>query len=220
MARIRDVLPPPLRSRIAVLPNAVMPAAVYAEPARPAPDGRLRLVAVGRLAHQKGFDRLIAAFAAVAREFPGWDLVIYGEGALRPKLEQQAAQLGLPERVRLPGLCRDIPAALAESHLFALPSRYEGFPNALGEAAACGLPAIAYADVSGVAELIEPGVSGLTVSAAPDAEASLAAALRTLMGDPARRAELGKAAKTIAARYAPERVLGRWERLLHDAVNA
>lgn len=205
-----------LRERTVVIPNPVERPAHLAQPERPDADGMFHIVSAGRLTHQKAHERLIAAFAQVAAEFPAWRLRIFGEGPLRPALERQVAELGLIDRVQLPGIRQDIAQELAASHVFVLPSRYEGFPNALAEALACGLPAIAYAGVSGTRELIEPGHSGLLIDDARP-EAALAEALRGLMADPQRRAEIGRHAAAVADRYAPERVFAQWGRLLEQA---
>ncbi|MDH5493992.1 MAG: glycosyltransferase, partial [Myxococcales bacterium] len=178
---------------------------------------RFLLLGLGRLMHQKGFDLLVEAFGELAAEHPRWDLRILGEGEERPRLEARLRRLGLEDRSSLPGLVRDVHAELERAHLFAFPSRYEGFPNALGEALATGLPALAFRGVSGVEELVLEGHSGLLADRSGDPireRAALVAALRALMGDSERREAMGAAARASIRRYRPEQIYAEWEDLL------
>ncbi len=198
--------------RVHVIPNfAPRPARVAAPGAE---QGAKRLLAMGRLAAEKGFDVLIEAFAQVAGAHPDWSLSILGEGPARPGLETLVARLGLGERVSLPGFAADPFAELAAAHAFALPSRYEGFPNALLEAMACGLPAVAFDCPSGPAEVIVHGQNGLLVP--PGDGRRLAAALDRVMGSGAERARMGRSAREVTVSLAPERVLARWSALLRE----
>jgi GalNAc-alpha-(1->4)-GalNAc-alpha-(1->3)-diNAcBac-PP-undecaprenol alpha-1,4-N-acetyl-D-galactosaminyltransferase len=199
--------------RVHVIPNPVEAPPVRADPA--GGHGPWHLVALGRLAPEKGFDLLVEAFARAARGNPGWSLTVVGEGPERPRLEALARALRIDDRCRLPGRTGDPAARLAAAHAFALPSRREGFPNALLEAMACGLPAAAFACPSGPAEIITDGRDGLLVP--PGSVAGLAAALDRLMGSPDLRARLGERAREVAVRFAPGRVLAGWSALLGDA---
>ncbi len=102
------------------------------------------VVAAGRLAPEKGYDRLIEAFAGAAGDHPDWVLRIVGHGPLHGRLVAQAERLGLGGRVELPGLAQDIEAELRGASVFALSSIHEGLPMALAEAMACGLPSVAF----------------------------------------------------------------------------
>jgi GalNAc-alpha-(1->4)-GalNAc-alpha-(1->3)-diNAcBac-PP-undecaprenol alpha-1,4-N-acetyl-D-galactosaminyltransferase len=124
---------------------------------------RRRVIGVGRLEHEKGFDRLVDAFAEVAHRHPQWDLELHGEGSQSEWLRGRVAALGLTDRVRFPGWTRPIWPALASADLFVLPSRYEGFPSALLEAMAAGVPSIAVDCPSGPRAIIRDGVDGLLV---------------------------------------------------------
>jgi glycosyltransferase involved in cell wall biosynthesis len=99
------------------------------------------IVAVGRLAPQKGFDTLITAFAALPDSRAR--LIIFGEGALRPNLLEQARALGVAERFDLPGYANAPLAEVAAADCFVLSSRFEGSPNALVEALSTGTPVVA-----------------------------------------------------------------------------
>jgi glycosyltransferase involved in cell wall biosynthesis len=117
----------------------------------------------------------------------------------------------------LPGVVIDVFGELAASHLVAFPSQYEGFPNALAEGLAAGLPAVGQRGVSGVEDLIVDGKTGVLVDPKGGASA-WAMALSALTGDARRRAELGDAARKHVAQWAPSHVLGLWEAALVEVV--
>ena len=167
------------------------------------------LLAVGKLVPQKGFDLLIKAFAQVADTHPEWILTILGEGDLRAELEDLCVELQLQERVYLPGVVRNIDAHLRKADVFALSSRFEGFPVALCEAMACGVPVIATDCLSGPREIVHNGVDGLlVVSENVDA---LAVGLDLLMSDPVKRQSFSHYAPRIIDRFGVEPVMAMWD---------
>ncbi len=180
-------------------------------------DARARqVVAVGRLARQKGFDLLIEAFGRSGLKNEGWRLVILGDGPERAKLEAMIAHLGLDEAVRLPGMVADPAPHLNRARIFVLPSRFEGFPNALLEAMGMGCAVIAADCPSGPREIIHHGVDGLLVP--PGNIEALAQAMRDLAVDPQRAARLGQAALEVRERYARERILAQWDELIDEVL--
>ena len=202
-----------LGARIEVIPNPVTSNVV---PELQAPSQRrLQVVSVGRLSREKGHDLLIEAFARVAPALVDWDLVIYGEGAERPRLEQLIESRGLGGRVRLPGRTESPGEVLAAAQMFVLPSRYEGFPNALLEAMAHGLAVVSFDCSGGPAAMIRHGHDGLLVP--PLDVLALAGAMRTLMSDPQARASLGSRALEVRERFSEERILEQWERVIERA---
>lgn len=202
-------LPKRHRSRAIVIPNPVKLGPQAAQPGR-----SRQIVAVGRLTEQKGFDLLISAFATIADTAPGWTLVIWGEGPARAVLEQQIVSAGLADRIFLPGLSAKPGSWTEAAEIFVLSSRYEGFPNALLEAMAAGLPTIAFDCEFGPAELIEDGRTGVLVrNGAVDA---LGCVLFALIGDRDRRRMLGQAARVAAARLADDQITRRWLKLIHS----
>jgi glycosyltransferase involved in cell wall biosynthesis len=167
------------------------------------------VVAAGRLAPEKGYDRLVSAFAQVAADHPGWELRVFGTGPMRGRLEKQVAALGLTGRVLLPGLAGDMEAELLASSVFALSSIHEGLPMALAEGMAAGLACVAFDCAPGVREIVTDGVDGIVVP--PRNVDALAAGLSRLMGDEDLRRAYGQAARESVQRFAPDAILARWE---------
>lgn len=172
-------------------------------------------VSIGRLTHQKGFDLLLRAFAKCANKHAVWSLVILGEGDERASLEALVAELGLKDRVTLPGRMRNSTRILQGADLFVMSSRYEGFPNALLEAMAAGLPVISTDCPSGPREIIRDGVDGVLV--APHDINALASAMDRLMEDREERERFGARAVDVIDRFGVERVMGMWDDLLTRA---
>lgn len=135
------------REKTRTLPNPVAVDAIRQRAAQPVHDpfnaGRPHLVSVGRLHHQKGYDLLLPAFARLLDTHPSATLRILGEGPDREELEKQAATLGVADRVDLHGFVAEPLPYVAAADLYVCSSRYEGFSNALAEAAALGVPMVA-----------------------------------------------------------------------------
>ena len=201
-----------LRARGKVIPNPVeLPASV---PARAA---SRKLVAVGRLVHQKGFDLLLQAFARIAPAHPEWRLVIWGEGPERDTLKELREKLGLRRRVDLPGLTGRPGQWTDDAGLFVLSSRFESFGNVITEAMASALPVVAFDCPWGPREILRDQVEGVLV---PQGDvAALAATLDRLLGDPARRAALGAAARQGARRFDRARVMTAWQEAIVAATS-
>jgi glycosyltransferase involved in cell wall biosynthesis len=215
--RYRSGYPSYLQDKIVETPNPVAVASRQASPGAPSADGRYTLLSVGRLSYQKNYDVLLKAFALLADRFPDWDLRIVGEGEDRPKLETMIASMpALQGRVVLPGATQDVTVQYAAAQLFCLPSRWEGFPNALAEALAHGLPSVGFENCSGVPDLIAEGQSGVMALAMNDAN-SLAEALAQLMSDPQARMAKGQYAIESMQRYSPDHCFDRWENVLLEA---
>lgn len=198
-------------ARTETIPNpCVLDAGTPLVPADP-PGERPYILAVGRLTAQKGFDVLIRAYAASqARET--LDLVIAGFGGERPKLEQLAEDLGVADRVHLPGYVNQPYPLMLGCRMFVLSSLFEGFPNVLLEAMSLGRPAVSTRLPSGAHAMIEDGESGLLVP--PGDAAALAAAIDRLAADPAAAEVMGVAARRAVTRFELPSVIGRWRDVL------
>lgn len=194
--------------RIAVIDNPVLSradadgiAALRQATARPHA-GR-RFLAIGRLAPQKNFALLLKAFARMAG--PDDRLAIIGDGAERARLERLAKQLGIEDRLLMPGHSTAPEVWLAGCDVFALSSDYEGLPAVVLEALAAGLPVVATDSSASMATLLENGRLGRLV-APGDVQALAEAMDRPLVPDPARSA-------TMAARFTVERAAPAYLRL-------
>ncbi|HAO41954.1 MAG TPA: glycosyltransferase family 4 protein [Afipia sp.] len=211
-----------LVEKIVTIPNPVPFASVTARPDQASPEGRFRIIGIGRLDHQKGFDILIESFAILSARFPDWDVVIFGQGPDRTALLDRIAFHGLEGRIRLMGISPDIESEAARSHLMAFPSRYEGFPNALAEAMAVGLPAVAFENVSGVEELVISGRTGILVCHDQERnegeKLTFSDALQQLMTSAELRTQIGTAAKTSVRQFGPEIVFSEWDKLISAAL--
>jgi glycosyltransferase involved in cell wall biosynthesis len=173
---------------------------------------------VGRLGFQKNYQVLLEAFARLAPNYPNWDLAIVGEGEHRAALEALMRMHGLEGRVTLPGTISSIGEWYASSHLFCLPSRWEGFPNALAEALAHGLPAVGFAECAGVRDLIVHGRAGLLAEGNGD-PGTLAIALETAMRSGELRRSMGGEAVLTVQQFHPAKIFSQWEQLLLEVAH-
>ena len=196
----------------------VIPNFLRALPHAPAYQNREALiVGIGRLCRQKGFDVLISGFAASRAREQGWQLVILGEGPERTDLEALVASHGLAGQAALPGVVPEPAEWLARARIFALPSRYEGFPNALLEAMAMGCAVIAADCPSGPQEIVRGKQEGLLVPV--EDAAALRMALDQLLKEPARAAALGDAARGVRERFNAVAIMAQWDCLIHSVLD-
>lgn len=180
------------------------------------PAGAVVALYVGRLAPEKGLVELVRGFARAAPCVPAAQLVLVGDGPTRPELEKLAGDLAVADRVRFVGRvsASEVPLWLRAADVFCLTSPSEGFPCALAEAMAAGLPSVV-SRIPGNVQLIDEGIHGLT--AALDEKTAVADALVRLMRDPAMRQNMGHAARCrVLDRYSTEKVLERYEQLFSD----
>ncbi len=173
--------------------------------------GEKLLLAVGRLAPQKGYSRLLEAFACLAADFPEWDLVIVGEGSERSRLEQQVIELTLHGRVSFPGRVGNIGDWYEAADLYVMTSLFEGFPNTLAEALAHGVPSVSVDCDTGPRDILRHEVDGLLVPQGD--EDSLKKALGSLMRDDALRHKFTERAVEIRQRFSMEKIGKMWEEL-------
>lgn len=210
--------PTKLHGRMVTIPNPVAPAERVASPGKVNPHGRYTLLAVGRLDEmQKRLACLVGAFSRVADKYPAWDVEIVGDGPDKATLMDRIAKHERGDRIGISPSHPDICGKYAASHLFAIPSRWEGFPNALAEAMAHGLPAVGFAGADGVAHLIDDGETGWLAKGVDD-PAALAEALESAMGSHAERARRGARAIEAMTAYTSEAQFAKWQDLIEELV--
>ena len=183
---------------VRIIPNAVRKVVLFPDIER-----KPQIVAVGRLNdHLKGFDRLIEAFALLDKT--NWTLVFAGgdgisEGA---GLAAKVIEYGLKDRVRFLGKVKNIDEVFAESSIFVIPSRSEGFPNALCEAMASGLACVSFDFIAGPRDIIDDNINGLIVE---DGNINLLAEkMCCLIENERLRTDLGMNAMSISDKLNPE----------------
>jgi GalNAc-alpha-(1->4)-GalNAc-alpha-(1->3)-diNAcBac-PP-undecaprenol alpha-1,4-N-acetyl-D-galactosaminyltransferase len=200
--------------RLWVIPNPI-PEKMLATQHRASATTTKRLLGIGRLDGQKQFDVLIKVFANLAKRHGNWSLRIIGEGSLRTALQKQITDLGLDARVELAGLSTTIGEELANADIFALTSKYEGFPNALLEAMTVGLPCVSFDCPSGPLEMSRDGQVALLVPL--NDEQALELALERLMLDADLRQTLGNQARTsVIERFSLDKILEQWDLLFQE----
>lgn len=203
------------------LPNLeVIPNAAMHLTDRFADGSARRVIAVGRLDYQKGFDRLIRAWDLVQRSshFADWRLDIFGQGEWHDMLQGMIDEWGLAATTHLCRPTTQIGDEYARSSLLAMSSHYEGFPMVMIEAMASALPVVSFDYKCGPKDIIRPGENGLLVRDGD--EEGLAQALMTLMEDDVLRKRMSQRAREVVKEYSEEAVMARWMRLFTSIVQS
>ena len=172
-----------------------------------------RVIAVGRLDYQKGFDRLVQAWQLVRHtgKFTDWKLDIFGQGEWREMLQQMIDKAELQDSVRLNRPTKQIGEEYVKSDMLAMSSNYEGFPMVMIEAMTCGLPVVSFDYKCGPKDIIQPGINGLLV---PNGDIqALADAMMKVMEDEAYRKMLSLNARKVVDTYSEQAVMSQWVRL-------
>jgi GalNAc-alpha-(1->4)-GalNAc-alpha-(1->3)-diNAcBac-PP-undecaprenol alpha-1,4-N-acetyl-D-galactosaminyltransferase len=200
------------QKNISIIPNPVSQSDKTLEPSTTVK----KIISIGRLAPQKDHSTLLQALPSLISHHPDLTLTIYGEGAERKNLEALIKSLKLEGKVFLPGAVQNIQEKLLESDLFIFPSRFEGFPNALCEALAIGLPTLA-SNCSGNVDVIEDSVNGRLFPVG-DVQALTTIALE-LMDDLPQRQHLSKNAKTLPQTFSLDRIYQLWDGVMEIGSN-
>ena len=194
--------------KMTTLKTCVIPNPITIEYGERSPLDMKRVIAVGRLNEQKGYDFLIGAWSIVAKKHPDWTLDIYGEGQLRDFIQNMIIQYGLKASINLKGVVKDINREYAKSSILVLSSRYEGFGLVLVEAMSCGVPCVAFDCPFGPRDIINSGIDGLLVKYL-DVKA-LADGLCTLIENVKLRQAMGNKAFEHIQRYDVDHVMQMW----------
>lgn len=194
---------PDLSARIETIENGSRMLPLHQR--HPRPDRPVRIVSVGSLNSRKGFDVALRAIARLGDKVERYTIV--GEGPERQRLETLVQELGLQEKVRIPGYCDDIAWYLYEADLGLIPSRWEGFGLVAVEALSTGLPLVT-SDVQGLMDVVANCEA--TVSAAPANVTELESQLRYAVDHLVGRDDVAKAARARAEQYTIEAMVGRY----------
>ena len=172
------------------------------------PDSR-RVIAVGRLDYQKGFDRLVDAWALLPRDLrDSWHLDIFGQGEWEVMLRERIRKRGVEDSACVNPPTKEIMREYAASAFLVMSSHYEGFPMVLIEAMASGLPGVCFTFPCGPRDIIENEENGLLV---PEGDIpALAEAMERLMRDPALRKRMSAKAREITDTYSEQNVMQQW----------
>lgn len=195
-------------SNLTVIPN---PVSFY--PQESATLENHRIICVGSLSYNKGYDLLIDAWSKIASQHPSWSVHIYGKGdaSIYQDIINQA---GIQKQITFHAPVQDIASIYQQASLLVLPSRSEGFGMVLIEAMACGVPCVAFDCPCGPRDIIQNGENGILVKAQDTAE--LAQHIEKLINDEQLRKNMGTFAKQTAQQYLMERIAILWKNLFES----
>lgn len=192
-------------SNVVVIPN---PVTLYPEKILPHDGSCHRILCVGRLHEQKGFDMLINAFALIAYKCKEWTIEIYGDGPDKTMLKELIHQYNLDGRIIINSPITTIYDEYQRSEFFVLCSRYEGLPLVLNEAMSCGIPCVAFRCKYGPEDVIEDHKTGLLVDNGNIQD--LADKILWMINHPKERLQMGRYARQAAARFDKNKVMQLW----------
>jgi glycosyltransferase involved in cell wall biosynthesis len=201
-----------LRAKTKVIPNFVVPV-----PTQRIDNAKRSktILCVGRLADVKRHEVSLVVFSQLQEEFPDWKLEIYGTGPSKDALQKMITDLSLEKRAFLKGHTSAIGNLYLSSAILCHPAEFEGFPLAVTEALASGLPVVGFDDCSGLNRLVQHNSNGLLVEPGEgDFETrcnALRDAMRSLMLDTEERERLGLNGPKSMAQYKPDLVVDMWE---------
>lgn len=169
-----------------------------------------RVIAVGRLDYQKGFDRLVEAWAQLPEELrKEWRLDIFGQGEWKEMLEERIKSFGIEDSARINLPTKDIFKEYASSAFIVMSSHFEGLPMVLIEAMSCGLPGVCFDFKCGPKDLIKDGENGLLVP--EDDIPALAKAMERMMQEGELRKQMSDKSLDIRSKYSEEKIMEQWE---------
>lgn len=170
-----------------------------------------KVIAVGKQSYQKSYDRLLKSWSLIDKEFQDWELHIYGKFDENLGLEQLAKELNIEKQVFFHLPEKNIEEKYAESSIFVLSSRYEGFGMVLIEAMSFGIPCVSFNCPYGPSDIIKNNEDGFLAENGNEKE--LAEKLQKLMKDENLRLQMGNKARENMQRFLPENVVKQWDEL-------
>lgn len=176
-----------------------------------------KVISVGRLSPEKGYDLLIEAWNLVALRHPDWILEIYGNGDEYDKLKSMITKYSLSKNISIHSSIANITEKYIESSIYVMTSHYEGFGIVLIEAMICGLPCISFDCPYGPSEILAEGEDGFLIPA--NDIAILANKICFLIEHEEVRKEMGYKAHKNAMRYIPTLIMKQWDALINQLIN-
>lgn len=175
-----------------------------------------KVISVGRLEPQKGYDMLIDAWKFISIKYPNWILEIYGDGELKKQLEEKIYNYNIENNVYLCETTSDIESKYLESSLFVASSRYEGLPMVLIEAMSYGLPLVSFDCEYGPRELIDDTVNGFLVE--PNNIDLLAEKICSLIENEELRKRMGINALEKSKQFSIDKIMIQWINLIENLI--
>lgn len=181
---------------------------------------RKNIIACGRIEPQKGFDKLIKAFARIADKYPSWTVDIYGQGKHGSEYPQYlynlVNELEMKDRIHFKGYKKDLNEEMKTHSIFCLSSAFEGFPNVLSEAMSMGCACLSFDIITGPREIIVDGLDGMIVE--NQNISALAEGMETLISDENMRYDFGLHAIENIKRFSKNIVVDKWEHMFMKLV--
>jgi glycosyltransferase involved in cell wall biosynthesis len=199
-------------SNLSVIPN---PLTFY--PENSSSLQQKKVLAVGKQGYQKGYDRLLNAWAIVNAKYSDWHLDIYGTIAPEFKLEALASELEIKHSVSFYQPEKDIQSKYLDASIYVMSSRFEGFGMVLIEAMACGVPCVSFDCNYGPSDIIHNNEDGYIVENGDTTQ--LASKIKTLIENYEIRREMGVKAKRNVKRFLPKVIVKQWDELFKSLVH-
>ena len=175
-----------------------------------------KIISVGRLDYQKGYDILISVWNKISKKYPDWSLEVYGEGVEREKLQNKINELNLNSSFLLKGAVKNIYEKYLESSIYIMSSRYEGMPMVLLEAMSFGLPVISFDCPCGPKDIIKDNEDGFIIKFGNIEQ--MAEKIEELINDEEKRKLFGINAKKNIQRFSEEKIMNQWKELFEKLV--
>lgn len=177
-----------------------------------------KIISVGKLSTQKGFDLLIKAWSKISHKYPSWVIEIYGKGNDRQMLESLIKEHNLEKSFLINEPTKDIISKYLEASFYVMASRFEGFGMVLIEAMACGLPCISFDCPHGPGDIVIDNKNGYLVEHSNIT--LLSEKICLLIEDEVKRSDMALFAKENVTKFSPENIVNQWDNLFTELLKS